>query len=248
MEKMKQIGIALMVLMLPAVNGLFAQSSPGEIQGKVFDKKDVPSYSALIWVESKGDLIKTGVDDDGRFVLKPLDAGNYTVHVKNETDTFKFNVTVNSNEIFRLPTIDFSSEEFKSTQMDEFTKIHYIDPLIRIDQASMEIMRAKELEHSPAKRDIRQIIGSQTSGVKVTESGDAYVRGSRADAIIYFVDGVKLLEGFKSPPASAISSVAVYTGGVPAKYGDCTGGVVVVETKNYFSLYNEWKAKQASEE
>jgi len=39
--------------------------------------------------------------------------------------------------------------------------------------------------------------------------------------------------------------VAVYTGGVPAKYGDCTGGVVVIETKNYLSLYQEWLATQS---
>jgi hypothetical protein len=31
----------------------------------------------------------------------------------------------------------------------------------------------------------------------------------------------------------------VYTGGVPAKYGDTTGGVIVVETKSYLEEYNE---------
>jgi len=28
---------------------------------------------------------------------------------------------------------------------------------------------------------------------------------------------------------------------VPAKYGDVTGGVIVIETKNYFDLYNAAK-------
>jgi hypothetical protein len=26
----------------------------------------------------------------------------------------------------------------------------------------------------------------------------------------------------------------VYSGGIPAKYGDCSGGVIVIETKSYF--------------
>jgi outer membrane receptor protein involved in Fe transport len=39
-------------------------------------------------------------------------------------------------------------------------------------------------------------------------------------------------------PSSAIGSISVYTGGLPAKYGDTTGGVVVIETKSYMDLYN----------
>jgi len=30
-----------------------------------------------------------------------------------------------------------------------------------------------------------------------------------------------------------IGNMTVYTGGVPAKYGDFTGGVVVIESKSY---------------
>jgi len=35
-----------------------------------------------------------------------------------------------------------------------------------------------------------------------------------------------------------------YTGGIPAKYGDTTGGVVILETLSYFDLYNAWLAGQ----
>jgi hypothetical protein len=31
----------------------------------------------------------------------------------------------------------------------------------------------------------------------------------------------------------------VYAGGIPAKYGDAMGGVIVLETKSYFDLYRE---------
>jgi hypothetical protein len=36
----------------------------------------------------------------------------------------------------------------------------------------------------------------------------------------------------------------VYTGGLPAKYGDTLGGVVVMETKGYFDLYRQWEANE----
>jgi hypothetical protein len=245
MERTKQLGLALMMVMLPAAKGLFAQAAPGEIRGRIFEKKDV-AYpgNALVWVDVNGGTVKTQTDDEGRYILKPLDAGTYIVHVVVEADTFKLQSVVNPNEITKMKDMDLSSNEYKSKEIDGVDIVVYTDPLIRVEGASMEIVRAKELVHSPAKHDIKQIVASMTSGVKVTDNGDAYVRGSRADAINYYLDGMRLRDGFVSPPASALSSVSVYTGGVPAKYGDCTGGVVVMETKNYLSLYQEWLATQ----
>jgi len=42
-------------------------------------------------------------------------------------------------------------------------------------------------------------------------------------------------------PGTSIGGVSVYAGGVPAKYGDTTGGVIIMETKSYFDLYRAWK-------
>jgi hypothetical protein len=244
MEKMKQIGLALAIAVFPALNGVFAQSSPGEIRGKIFEKKELPALALWVWVDLNDNSIKTQTDDEGRYTLKPLDPGTYIMHIGLEKDTINMEVVVNANEITKMRDLDLSSDEFKEHMMGEVEVITYVDPLIRVDQPTMDIIRAKDLAHSPAKRDIKQIMASMSSAIKITDNGDAYVRGSRADALIYFIDGVKLRENFKTPPSSAIASVAVYTGGVPAKYGDCLSGVIVVETKNYFSLYNEWKAKQ----
>jgi hypothetical protein len=35
----------------------------------------------------------------------------------------------------------------------------------------------------------------------------------------------------------------VYSGGLPAKYGDTMGGVIVVETKSFFDMYYESLAR-----
>lgn len=37
-----------------------------------------------------------------------------------------------------------------------------------------------------------------------------------------------------------MSNIKVYTGGIPARYGDVTGGVVAVETKGYFDVLKEY--------
>jgi hypothetical protein len=248
MTKTKKMGLALMLLMFPAAKALFAQS-PGEIRGKVLEKKGVGALGLMVWVDNNGTPMKTMLDDDGsgKFVLKPLDPGTYIMHIQNGMDTINLEVVVNSNSATYYPDVDLSDEKYKGKLIGEVIVHGYTVPLIdREAGGTMTIVTAKELVHSPVKRNIKSIAG-QTGGVTVTENGDAYVRGSRADATVYFVDGVKLRDGFRSPPATSISSVSVYTGGVPAKYGDCTGGVVVVETQSYFSLYNEWIAKQNSQ-
>ena len=39
-----------------------------------------------------------------------------------------------------------------------------------------------------------------------------------------------------------MASITIYTGGLPARYGDVTGGVVAIETKSYYDLYMQEKA------
>jgi hypothetical protein len=61
--------------------------------------------------------------------------------------------------------------------------------------------------------------------------------------MIFMLDGVKGNE-MMNVPSCAIGRMMVYTGGIPAKYGDTLGGVVVMETKSYFDLYRAWEAEQ----
>jgi hypothetical protein len=98
--------------------------------------------------------------------------------------------------------------------------------------------------HNPNLRSPKKLMQTLTSDIVVSENGkDAYVRGGRADATVYFVDGVKM-SNIGNVPGVAIGSMTVYTGGVPAKYGDTTSGVVILETKSYFDMYNEWYYSQ----
>ena len=66
-----------------------------------------------------------------------------------------------------------------------------------------------------------------------------YFRGPRAGSVRYVIDGINSTTGSLNVPSRAIGSLSVYTGGIPAKYGDTLGGVIVVETQSYFDLYNQ---------
>jgi outer membrane receptor protein involved in Fe transport len=68
--------------------------------------------------------------------------------------------------------------------------------------------------------------------------GGFHIRGSRSDANEVFVDGVKTLD-MGSLPSLGIENLTVFSGGVPAMYGDVTGGVIIVTTKSYFSGIRE---------
>jgi hypothetical protein len=62
--------------------------------------------------------------------------------------------------------------------------------------------------------------------------------------MVTFIDGVKVVAGeVPNVPSTAIQNLTVYTGGIPAKYGDMTGGVVVIETKGYMDFYRESQRK-----
>lgn len=236
---MKTLNLLTAFVALLVGGTAIAQSNPGEIQGKVFEKKGMPAYSAIISVDHQGSIMKSMVDDDGKFVLKPLTPGKYTVTVVNEVDTFKVRAEVLSNEITRLKDIILS---------DSATKMEVVvitaDPLIKVDQPNVIKMSGKQLQEMAVIRDPKQLLAALSTDIKTDANGDAYVRGSRADDIIYFVDGVKQSGRLVYPPKAALNSVMVYTGGLPAKFGDTTGGVVLIETKSYFTMYYEWLSKQ----
>jgi hypothetical protein len=61
--------------------------------------------------------------------------------------------------------------------------------------------------------------------------------------VIYYVDGVRQ-SNMPNLPRTAINSMRVNLGGLPAKFGDTTSGVISVSTTSYFDLYYDWKAKQ----
>ncbi|MEN9348060.1 MAG: carboxypeptidase regulatory-like domain-containing protein [Flavobacteriales bacterium] len=217
---------------------LSAQSS-GAIYGKVQDGHGQPVIGAIVTVTAGADIKGDAADEEGKFKIKPLNAGTYTLTVQATGMN-----TISLNQVVVDPgIITFVNDLVMSEQVYEngpiVIEFDRNPPLISPDITPV-MLRSKDLKNMPSANggSIANIAASLSSDIKPAANGeDLYVRGSRAGSTLFFIDGVKLRDSSVQVPSSGISSVGVYTGALPAKYGDTTGGVVVVETKSYLEDY-----------
>jgi outer membrane receptor protein involved in Fe transport len=111
-------------------------------------------------------------------------------------------------------------------------EIPWEEPLIDPGNVSdVFVLDAGEIDQA-VSRDIKDLVAMAPGVYQQDEGGSLNVRGSRDNATQYIVDGVKMTGPF-SLPKSAIAEITVITGGVPAQYGDATGGIIVITTKSY---------------
>lgn len=210
----------------------------GEIHGKILDSEGEPLYMATVSAERGDALIGTTVDEQGRFVLKPLVPGLYTVRISyvGKVPHQEINVRVNPDKITRLGEITLKSNSELPEVEVVFNK--WEPKLIDPEEPGKLTFVASQLEDNPLRKDPIAMISTLSPDIyKQPGTDDLYFRGSRADAMVYFVDGVKVSGRLSGVPPTAVGSITLYTGGLPARYGDVTGGVVAIETKSYFDLY-----------
>lgn len=248
MKKTKKAGLIAGMLMTAAVfftaQKVNAQGSTGGIMGTVYEDstKTLTQIGASVYVMVGDEMVGTTTDVNGKFTIKPLNPGNYnlTVSYLGKSTlvipvTVKPNMTAFENEILLTDDAKTIPEVVIVAQ-----KHKLIDP----EETSVKTITFADIKNNPNLRNPKKLLQTITSDIVVSENGkDAYVRGGRADASVYFLDGVKM-DNIGNVPGSAIGSVTVYTGGVPAKYGDTTSGVIIMETKSYMELYNDWYYSQ----
>jgi hypothetical protein len=218
----------------------------GEIRGKVFDKNTNTSIpGASVFVVINGNKIGTVTDINGSYVLKPLSAGIYNVTISyvGYQEVIVNTVTVNPDRMTIMADVQLSNKPVDITKGPEI--IGYRDPLIKPEDPSIQTISVKQIKDLPDSKDLTAILRSMTSEIKVSDDGnEIYFRGSRTGDVVYIVDGMKQINGGMGIPSAAIGSISVYTGGVPAKYGDFTGGVVVIESMSYFDWLAMYNARQ----
>ncbi|NNK81383.1 MAG: TonB-dependent receptor plug domain-containing protein [Flavobacteriales bacterium] len=220
----------------------------GSIKGKVIDAKTGLAVEfANVWVETGSAPIGSTTDSEGRFTIKPLSPGSYDLHVKDirYAEYLQAGVHVKNNEITIVPRI-----ELGDNTLNTFKFVDYVEPLISPDNPSKMTMSWVDLEKRADVRNTGTMIARLVPGVKENAEGDRlHFRGARPQNIATFIDGVKIAGGeIPRLPSNAIKNLTVYTGGIPASFGDITGGVIIIETKGYMDFYRESKRqKQLSE-
>ncbi|MCZ2141362.1 MAG: carboxypeptidase regulatory-like domain-containing protein [Bacteroidia bacterium] len=224
MKKIYSFLFALLALVIVAN----AQSQLGELRGKIIDAKTKkPLDYASITLELNG-IIKAQKlsDDEGEYIIKPLQPGEYTIKVSYSgyQNISISGVTVVSDQIAYQNVAMNQNEQGKELETVVVkAKKKLIDP----DNKSGAVIS------NPVALPQRSVnmIANTVAGVDARAGATPNIRGARADGTAYYIDGVRVQAGSVTVPTNAIDQIQVITGGTPAQYGDFTGGAITINTK-----------------
>ncbi len=217
---------------LPIIS--FAQT--GKIVGNV---TDLETGEALIGANIilEGTLLGAATDISGDFLLLNVPPGTYTlvgkfIGYRSQTiSNIQISVNLTTEAVFSL-----SPESYETEQVTVIAP----KPLINKNVTnSTSIMRAEDMENLPI-RGVNAVVGTQ--GGIVTQDGDIFVRGSRSDAVAFYIDGVlvnnPVFGGSQtSMIQNAIQEIQVQTGGYSAEFGGANGGIISTQSKSGSSKY-----------
>lgn len=219
-----------LVLVLSAFSYGYAQVGSGSLIGTITDATTGESLPfANVVLENKGNQIAAGsADFDGKFNLRPIPPGSYDLLVSYVGYTTK-----------KITGVIISSDQLKKqdvklqpgVSIGEVEVVAYKVPLIQLDENTTGGTVSSDDIKSMAVRsasDVAKTVG----GVYSKDDGGSglNIRGARESASDVYIDGVKVV-GSANLPKGAIGEVSVITGGVPAQYGDVTGGLTIITSK-----------------
>lgn len=228
--------ILFIIVFLFGIANINAQNSAA-IRGKIIAPDGQPLPGANIVTQAFGKTIGTTTDMDGYFVLKPLPEGKFDITVSfigYANYTVK-EIELSNDQIYFAKTIKLSDDEKLPEVVVAVRK-----PIDADQTINKMTLKAADLKNMPTGGSISNILRAISTEIQVDNNNKIILRGSRPGNSITIVDDVKSM-GDASVPGLAIGSVTVYTGGIPAKYGDFTGGVVLIQTKSFFDYYYQYK-------
>jgi hypothetical protein len=237
---MKTFQLYRMALLLAGslfFNGLIAQGF-GEIRGLIKNTNLEAVPFATVKILQGNQLVGGGQSDDkGYYKIKPLNPGSYeVVFMENSHITLKFNkVKVIPNDATYLDakmSPNVLGEVTVTVQEKDYTQSG-----VDRNMYSFESISGKDLTQTAgytSGSNIMEAVPLLVSDVVETPGGGLHFRGGRDGTSATYVDGVRTY-GETRITGSAIENLTIFTGGVPACYGDMTSGAVILTTKSYFS-------------
>jgi len=222
----RKLLLSLVILLASLLS--FGQS--GTLKGKITDAETgEPIPFANVVIQLGGKMVNGAQSDfDGKFEIKPIPPGKYDVKASYIGYKSKLiqGLIINAN---RIRVYDIQLESSSKT-LEEVEVVSYKVPLIDKDQTSTGgTMTEDEIDKMPGRS--AESMAITVGGVFSDDNGNmGGIRGSRSGGTATYIDGMRVI-GSSSLPKSAISQVAVITGGTPASFGDLTGGVINITTK-----------------
>ena len=214
----------------------WGQAGTGSIQGKVLDalkpKEGIPFANVVI---EKDGVQKGGTttDIDGKYKFGALAPGKYDLKVSY----VGYNTEVVKGVVITADRSQFLDIKMSSgVNLSEINVVDYEVPLISKDETSTGGTVTREEIAALPTRDVNSIAATTAGVFQADEGGALNIRGSRSSSTEYFIDGIRV-RGSTNLPNAAIEQTTVITGGIPAQYGDATGGIINITTRGPSSTY-----------
>lgn len=223
MLNMKRSFIYLFILLfLGSASAAFAQS--GEIYGTVTDEKNTPFEGVYVKV-TQGGLQKGMVvtESDGSFSVKPLQPGTYDVEFSSQGygKIVQSSVLVSAGGTTKLKQRMNNDPKV----LGEVIKVAFKNPLVN----KITVVDAKTIERAPTT-DLNDMASLAAGTYQSRNGAGLNIGGARTDGTVYILDG-QVISGPTTPAQGTVDQLQVITSGIPANYGDATGGIVSITSK-----------------
>lgn len=235
----------LLTLLMFIGTSVALKAQSGEISGKVTDENGEGVISGtVVVVDEKGNNTSVGTitDFDGNYSLKPLKPGSYNLRFSyvGYGPQVRRGVIVGAD---KTTTLDIKLST--STDMKEVI-VEYQKPLIEKASTTIDYTLDKKDIKNASTQSVGDLV-SQSAGVFQQDANSGIqIRGSREGSAVYYVNGIKRF-GTPKVPVQSVEQLTVIAGGIPARYGDATAGIINITTKGPASEYEGGISFQTSQ-
>lgn len=222
-----------LTLLLCSFGVIFAQGMSGEIKGTITDAYNGnPIEMAVVKIQAGVNTLGGFTDEKGQFSISGVPVGKYMLDI-SAVGYLKLNIEDVRVSDGSITFVD-RALELREGKMFEYVFEKWKDDLLgKGTPGTMKRIDAEQIAQDATLRDVGTIIGTSVPKVYMKDDGDPLnFSGSRQGATLYMIDGVKVI-GDPQIPNRGIGEIVVITGGLPAKYGDTTSGVVLINTKSF---------------
>ncbi len=208
----------------------FSQTS---LQGKITEEGtgEVVLFATIALYKNEVLLTGTESDFDGNYFFSDIDPGTYDIEVSFlglQTQRVAGVVA----KAGKVNIVDVFMKE-EGVLVDVIEIIAYEVPLVEFDNTTQgKSLTSENIQALPTKNIAA--IAATTAGISLDQDGNISVRGSRTNSTYYYIDGVRVSSAGAAGnmvPQAQIDQMQVITGGIEAKYGDVTGGIISITTK-----------------
>src|SRR5215471_14744410 len=241
----------------------FAQTSSGEISGRVIDSSEAVVVDALVTLTNQdtGDVRVTRTDRFGNFLFPALQPGVFRVEVKAPSfqgmekrdlklsaserlsaGDFKLGVGGVAEDI--LVTAEVTPVQTESTEHSAVIDSKQMSTMMTIGRDPLTLLRMLPGIVGAGDSNGRDDAGDALGGSQLGTSGPGVINGVRSNSNAVSVDGISgnpRGDGNKlDTPLNmdAVQEVTVQLNGYQAEYGQSAGGIVNLTTKSGTSEFH----------